>query len=490
MSGREDARVVQTRIRDFIEHLLARGGGGVMGGQDEGTVLITTPPPTTNGPLHLGHLAGPYVAADVAARFCRKSGDSVLTMSGLDDHQNYVVVRAKQLGMSPEQTRREYGARIRSGFGLAGVEYDIFVQPGEDEQYRAAIRRFLEELVDLGRIREREIVLASCRDCATTMHHGYVTGVCSSCHTPAAGGTCEGCGRFLTASDLSRAACSLCGGDLGFHAVAGAVFELERYRDLLTATWARMALPPHVRELVGHYATEPLPEIAVSYPSDWGIERASEPGQRIDVWIEMALGYLYCVSRHLDGDSLTLRDAVTSWTKVEQMWHFLGIDNAFYYAVLFPALLSAAGLDVAKLAGLVVNEFYRLDSEKFSTSRNHAIWVEEFLAEHDAGALRLFLGLDRPDGYESSFGLGRYEFFEAELAGLQSLFARGEKSVDGESWRSELERAVRSLNLEHFNLPLAIRCLLRAHSTDGGGDVTALLETVAGRRNGRVEQRA
>jgi methionyl-tRNA synthetase len=143
---------------------------------------------------------------------------------------------------------------------------------------------------------------------------------------------------------------------------------------------------------------------------------------------------------------------------VGECWHFLGIDNAFYYGVLFPALFAAAGLEPSRLAGLVVNGFYRLDGLKFSTSRGHAVWAHEFLAEQDPAVARLFLLWDRPDRYESGFTRTAYEQFREWVKA--TVGAGGTLPPDLAD--AEVRRATHALELTSFDPGLALRCLLAA----------------------------
>src|SRR6266542_6833489 len=118
----------------------------------EPTTVVLSPPPTPNGPLHLGHLAGPYVAADVAVRALRLRGERVLSVCGLDDHQNYVLARARQEGAGARPLRDHYAGLIRDVFDRLRVTHDVFVEPAADPAYRAAVARFLAELVDTGAV--------------------------------------------------------------------------------------------------------------------------------------------------------------------------------------------------------------------------------------------------------------------------------------------------------------------------------------------------
>ncbi len=419
--------------------------------------VITTPPPTPNGPLHLGHLSGPFVAADVAARAARARGLQTLTVSGLDAHQNYVQTKAAAQGRPASAVLDEYEGLVREALQAARVSYDLFFDPRADWAYRDAVTRLLDELVASKAITVEDVTLSRCGGCGTTLHHAYVTGHCPGCGSDSSGGTCESCGIFITAENLARSRCARCGGvPVPFEAHVP-LLRLEAYRATLTEAWARVTIPARVRSVLSHYLAAGLPDVPLAYPTDWGIP-AGASGQRIDVWAEMGLGMLAGIARQLNPDARTQDDYVTAWQRVGEFWHFLGIDNAFYYAVLFPALFAAAGLEPGRLGGLVVNGLYRLDGLKFSTSRGHAIWAHEFLAEEDPAMARMFLLWDRPDRYETEFTRAAYDQFRDWVQAA----VRSGGTLPPDLVGPEIRRTEHALEFTSFDPGLALRCLLAA----------------------------
>lgn len=157
------------------------------------TKVITLPPPTANGPLHVGHLSGPYLATDIAARAARARGERVLVSTGIDIHQNWVMTRAEREGVSVEKMMTEFRAEITETYRLAGIEYDNFVD-SMDLTHDATIDALIGELIACGAVRVKQFDLKLCAGCGRTLHQAYVAGRCSWCGSGAAGGTCEGCG--------------------------------------------------------------------------------------------------------------------------------------------------------------------------------------------------------------------------------------------------------------------------------------------------------
>ncbi|HEY2575280.1 MAG TPA: class I tRNA ligase family protein [Streptosporangiaceae bacterium] len=419
-------------------------------------VVVTATAPTPNGSLHVGHLSGPYIAADVAARAARARGLRTLTVSGLDPHQNYVPAKAAKEGRTPEAMLDEYEELVRRSLRLAGVGFDIFADPRADAGYRDTVARLLAELIASGAVRVERVTLARCAGCGTMLHYAYVSGDCPRCGAGSGGGTCEACGVFTTAGNLSGASCARCGGPPEDVTVAVPLLRLESCRAVLTGIWSHAVIPARVRSLLGHYLEEGLPDVPLAYPADWGIRHGDD--QRIDVWAEMGLGLLAGIARKLDATASGAGDYLAAWQQVGECWHFLGIDNAFYFGVLFPALFAAAGMPPGWLGGLVVNGFYRLDGLKFSTSRNHAVWAHEFLAAEDPAVVRMFLCWDRPDRYASGFTRQAYaQFRDWVAAALASGGALPPGLAD-----AEIQRAGHALEFAAFDPGLALRCLLAA----------------------------
>src|SRR5829696_4193933 len=437
----------------------------------DGVTVVLTPPPTPNGPLHIGHLSGPYVASDVAIRAARARGEQVLSVCGLDVNQNYVLAKAEQEGRPAGEVMAEYGHRIRSALELAGVCYDVFLDPQADADYRDAVAGLLAELVESKAAVVRDVPWAVCSDCGRGLHHARVAGRCRVCGQGAAGGACEGCGTYAAAVDLLDAACTVCGGPPRVVDTPLPVLRMEDYREQLTEAWARAQLPARVRQLITRLLVDGLPEVPLAYVTDWGIPTAAGAAERLDVWVETALGHLYAVPRRLGTADRGggLASCVAGWARVDRLWHFLGIDNAFYYGVLTPAIFAAAGVPTGVLGGLVVNEFYRLSGLKFSTSRQHAVWAEDFLADEEPALVRLYLCWDRPSGFESDFTPDGYRAFRDWVAPVLAGEAPG--PLPPGVAELEISRAEQALRLETFHPATAARCLLAAVGAGPGAPV-------------------
>jgi methionyl-tRNA synthetase len=432
-------------------------------------ILITATAPTPNGPLHVGHLSGPYLAADIARRALAARGSEVIAVGGLDPNQNHVVLKSESQGRPPDELLDDYSARIRQAWDQARIAYDVFVDPRQDPAYGRAVANLVSELVSTKAATMVDATLFVCPSCRRTMHHAYVAGDCPVCCKAGSGGTCEGCATFLTVDNLVAPRCAMCWVAPVPRPARVPVLRLEDYRQGLVETLARAALPSRVRALIHYYLTNGLPDVVLAYPTDWGIPWPGPGGQefRVDVWVEMGLGYLFAMARHFDADVVncgTAESYVAAWKQAGPMWHFLGFDNAFYYAVLFPSLFLAAGMPVGSLGGIIVNEFYRLYGKKFSTSRGHAIWADEFLGDEEPEWVRLYLCWDRPDNYESDFVRSTYDAFRRHFRKV--LEQPSGTPLSRSLARQEIVRAKHALRLDTFDPALAVRCALVAAAVD------------------------
>ncbi|MFD3694686.1 class I tRNA ligase family protein [Streptomyces sp. NPDC058646] len=378
------------------------------------TEWITATPPTPNGDLHIGHMAGPYLAGDVLRRFRLADGADVRYTTGLDDHQSYVPVRGLlEGGLKGEEIADRYGESIESVWSRAGADFDSIVRPRRDAGYTAYVQDFFHRLYDEGHIVARTRPLPYCTGCERWLYEAYVKGGCPHCGSGSNGNACEPCGRPNDCADLTDPQCTACGAPAELRDCERLYFPLAPFGEQLDAYWQRVDMPPHLRALCERMRAEGLPEIAVSHPSGWGVP-VTVPGftdQRVYVWFEMAPGYL------LEWEKCGTGQPAPGPVQ------FFGFDNGYFHALLFPAafLADAAGPHGADRAPLpstfIVNEFYRLEGLKFSTSRRHAIWAHEELARTPADVLRYHVLSDRPQGRQTSFTSADLERSRARLAG-------------------------------------------------------------------------
>ena len=459
-----------------------------MTGEPGNATVFVIPQPTVNGPLHIGHLSGPYLAGDIAARAAKARGERVLTLAGVDVHPNYVLTRAESIGTDADEMVARNTAQIEAVFDQARIGHDMFVDP-RDPGHQRAITGMLTELVSSGIVPMEEYTLYQCSDCGRTLHHSYVVGKCPVCGTGSNGTSCEGCGGFTSAQVLIDPSCARCGGSPQPLEVVLPVLRLEDYRDRLVTEWLHGEWPASTRAVLRQYDSAPLPVIPLAYPTNWGIEGEGPlAGLRVDFPTELGLVYCYAPARAVDPQARSLADYVRAWRQIDGIWHFNAKDNTFYFSVLYPAILAMVGVPGPTALGAVITELYLLEGSKFSTTRNHALWAHEFLAAQDHELVRLFLSWDRPDRYETNFTHEAYQAFCDYVRPLLDRAARGGSGAAATAQGAlppvlaagEIERAEHALRPAQFDSALAVRCLIAALAAGSGAD-SAALAALAGR---------
>jgi methionyl-tRNA synthetase len=369
---------------------------------------ITATPPTPNGPLHVGHMAGPYIAADVLRRALVQQGRHALMTTGLDDNQSYVPRRAWLDAEDPADLAARFTDSITRTWSAAGVHFDDIVVP-RGTTYDERVRAMFRQLFDAGAIVPRDTQLPFCEGCDLWLYEAFLSGSCPHCGEGTNGNACEGCCRPNSCYDVLDPRCIRCDASADLRPVELLVLPLENHREELVKYWDSVDMPPRLRRICDAMAQDGLPEILVSHPSDWGIPVpvAGFEEHRIYVWLEMAEGYA------------VERPDLPSDTPLVQ---FFGIDNGYFHAVLFPAVNLALGRPELLAHRFVVNEFFLLNGKKFSTSRQHAVWAETFLPFAGRDLTRLHCCLRRPASTRSDFTLADLATTEAVLNRWESLF--------------------------------------------------------------------
>ncbi|HXU45550.1 MAG TPA: class I tRNA ligase family protein [Thermoanaerobaculia bacterium] len=405
--------------------------------------LVTAAPPTPNGDLHLGHLSGPYLAGDVIARFLRLQGVEARYVVGTDDNQSYVKTKGEQIGLGPEETADFLAGEIAKTLAAAEIELDAFTRPNASPFHREIVQAFVRRLYDQGEIVAREAPSPWCERCGIYLYEAHIRGGCPHCGVPTGGNYCEDCSRPNDCIDLIDPTCTHCGTRPVARPFTRLYFPLSRHLGRLRTFWRRTAMNPRLRSLLEQVAEAGLPDVAVTHPADWGIPVPVEgfEDQRIWVWCEMAPRYL-AYAREVN-DRLGLEGDAASW---ERFWkspeasvvQCFGSDNGFFYGALLPAMLQAFDPEIRLPEALVMNEFYLLDGKKFSTSRQHAIWGREMVAEVPADEVRFFLAWSAPEVEATNFTRRAFdETIEREIrqgfgGWLADLGAKVREQYDGE----------------------------------------------------------
>lgn len=370
--------------------------------------IIIAPPPTPNGDLHIGHMAGPYLAGDIHARYRRAKGDGVIFTTGTDDSQTYVVTSARKKGLDPEVLCDRSWHEIRASLNAMGVAVDGFAP--FDDGYRNAVLNFLAPLYRAGKFESRQVRFPYGEQSHRYLIEAFVSGICPVCLAESRGGLCETCGHPNNFDELLDPRSNLQPGEpVSFREVTILVLPLERYRAQIEAHYATYATMwrPHIKQLLREVLSAPLPDFPITYPTEWGIRAPypETPAQVINAWVEGMPASMYCTAfsaksmgfPEANWDSLWMRETGN------ELVYFLGFDNSYFWALTHLALLFAHGDRYIKPSSIVCNEFYELEHEKFSTSRGHLIWATDLVKEVPRDLVRFYLAMTAPEHQRTNF---------------------------------------------------------------------------------------
>jgi methionyl-tRNA synthetase len=375
--------------------------------EDQRRVLILGPNPTPNGGMHLGHIAGPYLAGDVYARYQRARGREVIFTTGTDDSQTYVVASARRAGISNEELCRTSTELIREALTAIGISFTGFGP--FDDTYRETVLDFYRTLHAAGTFRLKTVRLPYSERNGEFMVEGMIEGDCPTCLTTSRGGLCETCCHPNNFDELLDPHSTVDPDDvLTYREATIMVFPLEEYREQLTAYHERWApyWRPHLGQMVRELLSRPLQEVPITFPLNWGIPAPfpEVPGQVLNAWLELMPAGMYTTSyaaRKLGRDT-----APGELWRVEEnlrMVHFLGFDNAYFFCLPHIALVMAHGGKYILPEWIINNEFYELESEKFSTSKGNVLSVQDMLKEVPRDVVRLYLALTAPEHTRTTF---------------------------------------------------------------------------------------
>ena len=375
--------------------------------EDDRPVLVLGPNPTPNGGMHLGHMAGPYLAGDVYARYQRARGRTVVFSTGTDDSQTFVVASARRLGVEPEELCRTATQLIREALAAIGISIDGFGP--FDETYSETVLDYFRALHQAGKFRLKTVLLPYLERTGEFIVEGLVEGECPVCLATCRGGLCETCCHPNNFDELINPHSTIDPRDEPtLREATILVLPMEEYREQLTAYHEQWApyWRPHLVQMVRDVLSRPLADLPITYPLGWGMPAPFEetPGQVLNAWLELIPAGMYTSS---------YAAAQRGWpTSPGQLWlpaenvrlvHFLGFDNAYFFALAHMALLMAHGEKYIRPEWVLTNEFYELESEKFSTSKGHVLSVQQMLQEAPRDAVRLYLALTAPEYQRTTF---------------------------------------------------------------------------------------
>ena len=372
--------------------------------------LITTALPYANGPVHIGHLAGVYVPADIYARYKRMCGEEVLMIGGSDEHGVPITIKAKAEGVTPQDIVDRYHNIIKDSFEGLGISFDIYSRTTSDI-HRETASDFFRHLYEKGEFIERSSMQLYDEKANQFLADRYVTGECPHCHNERAyGDQCEACGTSLNATDLINPKSAITGNTPVLKETNHWYLPLDKWENHLRQ-WILEGHKEWKTNVYGQcksWLDMGLQPRAVSRDLDWGVPVPVEgaEGKVLYVWFDAPIGYI----------SNTKELLPDSWEKYwkdpeTRIINFIGKDNIVFHCIVFPAMLSAYGDGYQLPDNVPANEFLNLEGDKISTSRNWAVWLHEYLQDMPGkqDVLRYVLTANAPETKDNDFTWKDYQ---------------------------------------------------------------------------------
>ena len=368
---------------------------------------ITAALPYTNGPIHIGHLAGVYVPADIYARYLRMKGEDVFFVCGSDEHGVAISIQAKREGKSPKELIDHYHNIIKSSFYDFGISFDHYGRTSDPIHHKTA-SNFFKKLHDNDNFVEEITEQLYDEEAGQFLADRFVVGTCPHCgHEEAYGDQCESCGRSLNATDLINPTSTLSGSVPVTKATKHWFLPLNQYQTFLE-DWILKGhadnWKPNVYGQVKSWLDDGLKARAVTRDLDWGIPVPVPGGENkvLYVWFDAPIGYISATKEWAEKNNT---DWKPYWKdKNTKLIHFIGKDNIVFHCIIFPAMLHAEGSFVLP-TNVPANEFLNLEGQKLSTSKNWAVWLHEFLEDFPGrqDVLRYVLTANAPENKDNDF---------------------------------------------------------------------------------------
>ncbi|MCY4778243.1 methionine--tRNA ligase [Sphingobacterium sp. UT-1RO-CII-1] len=373
---------------------------------------ITSALPYSNGPLHIGHLAGAYIPGDIFVRFLRLKNKDVVYVCGSDEHGAAITIKAKKEGVTPKEIIDKYNALIKESFEEFGIQFDIYHRTSEQIHHELS-QEFFTNLYEKGEFVEKFSEQYYDEEFNQFLADRYIVGTCPHCHSEGAyGDQCEKCGTSLNPTDLINPKSTLSGKTPVLKETKHWYLPLDKYQPWLE-NWLiegkKDVLKSNVFGQCQSWLKFGLQPRSMTRDLDWGVDVPLEEaiGKKLYVWLDAPIGYISATKQWALDNRKNWEDYWKTQQNPEEdstLIHFIGKDNIVFHCIIFPAILHAHG-DYILPQNVPANEFLNLEGDKLSTSRNHAVWLHEYLQEFPGkqDELRYVLTSILPETSDSEF---------------------------------------------------------------------------------------
>ena len=370
---------------------------------------VTAALPYANGGVHIGHLAGVYVPADIYVRYLRLKKQQVVFIGGSDEHGVPITIRAKKEGITPQDVVDRYHSMIKKSFEEFGISFDIYSRTTSDTHHKFAAD-FFRKLYDEGKLTEETTEQYYDEQAHQFLADRYITGECPHCHNEGAyGDQCEKCGRDLSPTELINPKSTISGSQPVLRQTKNWYLPLNEYQEWLKQ-WIleeHKEWRPNVYGQCKSWLDMDLQPRAMTRDLDWGIPVPVDgaDGKVLYVWFEAPIGYISNTKELCEAHPEQWGDWRQWWQDPEtRLVHFIGKDNIVFHCIIFPVMMRAHGSYIMP-DNVPANEFLNLENDKISTSRNWAVWLHEYLEELPGkqDVLRYVLTANAPETKDNNF---------------------------------------------------------------------------------------
>ena len=369
-------------------------------------VFIGVAWPYANGSLHLGHIAGCYLPADIFARYNRLKGRDVLMVSGSDEHGTPITITADAEKITPQKVVDRYNKEHTENMEQLGISFDLFTRT-TTKNHESVVQDLFSTLYKKKYIYKKSMNAYYCKNCSRFLPDRYIEGTCPHCHeTGARGDQCDCCGKLLDSSELEDVRCKLCGCTPVLQTTEHLFFSLSSFESKLLE-WIdnKKHWKSNVQKFTYNWLKGGLKDRAVTRDLSWGI-KVPVPGfekKRIYVWFDAVIGYLSASKEwsQKKGEPLKWEE----WWKNKDVRHyyFLAKDNIPFHSIIWPSMLMGYDESLNLPYDIPANEYLCLSGEQFSKSRCVAVWVPDILKQFDADAIRYYLSINMPENKDSNW---------------------------------------------------------------------------------------
>lgn len=432
--------------------------------------LVTTALPYANGPVHIGHLAGVYVPADIYVRFLRLKGEEVKMIGGSDEHGVPITIRARKEGVTPQDVVDRYHKLIKDSFQELGISFDVYSRT-TSETHRATASEFFRHIYNKGGFVVRKSKQLYDEGAGRFVADRYVVGECPVCHAQGAyGDQCEKCGSSLSPTDLINPRCAETGNVPVLRETEHWYLPLEDYQQALEK-WILEGHKEWRTNVYGQcksWLDLGLQPRAVTRDLDWGIPVPVEgaEGKVLYVWFDAPIGYI-------SNTREILPDSWEKWWKDPEtrIINFIGKDNIVFHCIIFPAMLMAYGDGFQLPDNVPANEFLNLEGNKISTSRNWAVWLHEYLRDFPGkqDVLRYVLTANAPETRDNDFTWSDFQARNnSELVAVFGNFVNRAMVLTGKYFNGEVPARTELLDVDRAafdEIRVAVKAMTEALDT-------------------------